>query len=368
MRAFMLKLFRVIAYLVLFAAIILFVRWQVFIHSPLFSSQQNFEYFYQPGTTPSQMVKELAARKVLSQPKLFLLLIMWRGEGKRLQAGEYEFTPSMMPDDVIHELLAGQTFARKFTIVEGWTMQDVLTAIKANRYLSHSVNADDLSTLRTALQIDGSLEGLVLPETYHFERGTSDVELLQRAHSALLATLEIAWGGRTTAQYQTPYQALIAASLIEKETALDAERPMIAGVITRRLQKNMPLQIDAAIIYGIRDQYNGVINKRHLKLNTPYNTYLHRGLPPTPIALPSALSIKAALQPKTGKALYFVAKGDGSHVFSSNLAEHNRAVKRYILDAAEQSSALSRQHYLGACIFKANAEYSVGCPVAAVVG
>ncbi len=220
---------------------------------------------------------------------------------------------------------------RHLTLVEGWTLEQVITAAETNPYLLHDIEKLSKNEFSTRLgSTQANFEGMLFPDTYLFAAGISDVTLLKKAYTQMQRTLNLLWEKRApNLPYTTPYSALIVASLIEKETAKPDERARVGGVILRRLEKKMPLQIDAAVIYGLGKAYTGKIMQSQLKVNTPYNTYLHKGLPPTPIALPSLASIIAALHPTSETALYYVARGDGSHEFSDTFETHHQAVKRY---------------------------------------
>jgi UPF0755 protein len=220
------------------------------------------------------------------------------------------------------------------TIVEGWTFRELVAALQASSLLEHSIVYEDWpATLESFDAAATHPEGLFLPETYSFPKGTRDVDLLQQAFDLMQSTLQAEWEGRDQGlPIASPYEALILASIVEKETALATERPRIAGVFTRRLDKRMRLQTDPTVIYGIGVDFNGNLTRRDLRTDTPYNTYTRRGLPPTPIALPGKAAIHAALHPAAGNELFFVATGlgDGSHKFSETKAEHDAAVQEYL--------------------------------------
>ena len=266
-------------------------------------------------------------------------LVYWRllalelHAGGRLHAGEYALPTGITPRRLLEDMAAGRVVQHFFTIVEGWTFRELRAALDRVEALRHDGTAlDDAVIMRAIGAPDQAPEGLFLPETYAYLKGDSDLSLLRRAHAAMERTLDQLWPGRDPGlPLATPYEALILASLVEKETARADERAKIAGVFIRRLQQHMPLQTDPSVIYGIGASYAGNIHKSDLVTDTPYNTYTRGGLPPTPIALPGKASIVAALHPAPGDALYFVSRGDGSHVFSATLAEHNRHVACYQL-------------------------------------
>jgi UPF0755 protein len=220
----------------------------------------------------------------------------------------------------------------RFTLVEGWTFRQFAVALAANTDLDHVLDPQTIDLWPAASGLDlGHPEGWFLPETYLFTRGDSDRDILIRAHAAMTNALEDAWDVRAESlPIESPYELLILASIIEKETSLDSERRQIAGVFIRRLQKGMRLQTDPTVIYGLGDTYDGDIRRRDLQTDTPYNTYTRHGLPPTPIALPGKASLAAAANPAPGEALYFVANGLGGHTFSETLEAHQQAVKKLI--------------------------------------
>jgi len=230
------------------------------------------------------------------------------------------------------KLVAGQVYLHQLTIVEGWRFTDLLKAVRAHPAIVASTF--DGAAIMAALGEPGvHPEGQFFPDTYSFPKGTADVELLRLAHQALVTRLDAAWEARDPdTLLKTPYEALILASIIEKETALATERKLIAGVFYQRLRRNMRLQTDPTVIYGLGDAFDGNLRRQDLERDTPYNTYTRSGLPPTPIALPGAGSIEAAVAPEISDAVYFVATGraDGSHSFSATLEEHERAVRAYL--------------------------------------
>lgn len=248
-----------------------------------------------------------------------------------MRAGEYRVEPGTTVAGLLALLRSGKVVMHSLTIVEGWNLKATLAAVAADPYLKHTLEGVSGKSLAERLGLDTSnVEGMLLPDTYQFPKGTSDVAFLRRAAVAEQQGLLAAWHERMAdLPYKSPYDALIMASIVEKETAQPAERGLIAGVFVRRLEKGMKLQTDPTVIYGLGDAYDGDITYKDLRTDTPYNTYTRYGLPPTPICMPSRASIEAALHPTPGKALYFVAKGDGTHVFSDTLVEQNAAVQKY---------------------------------------
>lgn len=265
--------------------------------------------------------------------------LAWRlGVANRLHAGEYALAPGMTPQVLLENMAAGRVLHHRVTLVDGWTFAQVRQALAKAPKLAHDIaklsDADVMARLGAAGE---SPEGEFMPDTYDYVLGMSDLDILVRAHQALQAFLDRQWTQRDPSIWpQQPYQALILASLVEKETAVPAERPEIAGVFERRLKLGMRLETDPSVIFGMGPAYAGKIHKTDLETDTPYNTYTRYGLPPTPIALPSRAAIRAVLHPAPGDALYFVAKGDGTHQFSATLAEQNAAVRKYILGKKNQ--------------------------------
>lgn len=257
----------------------------------------------------------------------------------RLRSGEYRLDPGMTPPEVLRRLASGQVVQHRFTIVEGWTFAELRRALARHEAVHHTLTGLSDEEVMAALGAPGTHpEGWFLPETYLFPRGTRDIDILSRAHRAMRELLDRLWPERDPRlPLADPYQALILASIVEKEAKLPEERPRIAGVLVRRLALGMRLQADPTVVYGLGPDFSGRLRRADLERDTDYNTYLRPGLPPTPIALPGRAAIEAALRPEHGDALYFVARGDGSHHFSATLEEHNRAVRRYILGAEASS-------------------------------
>jgi UPF0755 protein len=255
------------------------------------------------------------------------------GVAGKLHAGEYALARGISARTLLENMAQGKVLQRRITLVEGWTFRQVRAALAAAPKLTQEAVRLPDAELMTKIGAAGqNPEGEFMPDTYDYVRGMSDLDVLKRAHEAMQSYVDAQWSKRDQAvPLQTPYQALILASIVEKETAQPAERPEIAGVFERRLQIGMILETDPSVIYGMGAMYDGNIRKSDLETDTPYNTYTRTGLPPTPIALPGRAAIDAVLHPAPGDALYFVARGDGTHQFSSTLAEHNRAVRKYQL-------------------------------------
>nr|WP_237721217.1 endolytic transglycosylase MltG [Vibrio fluvialis] len=256
----------------------------------------------------------------------------------QIKAGTYQLMPDMKLAQALQLLVSGKEHQFAITFVEGSRFSEWMAILEQNEQLKHTLTESSEADIAKQLGIEQSkLEGLFLAETYHFTKGVSDLDILKRAHRKLEGILNSAWETRQeNLPLTSPYQALILASIIEKETAVESERERIASVFVNRLNKRMRLQTDPTVIYGMGDNYDGNIRKKDLRAPTPYNTYVINGLPPTPIAMPGEASIRAALNPEQSAYLYFVASGNGGHVFSKNLTEHNRAVRAYLKQLRQQ--------------------------------
>ena len=308
-------------------------EYRAFIAAPLDLPAAGFTVDIAPGSTLRTVARELRREGILDHVRFFGWLGQRTGLASRIHAGEFRIEPGTTPVMLLEQLAGGKVIQHSLTLVEGWTFQQVREALAQHSALEHTLK--DLSDAELMSRLgypDQHPEGRFLPDTYHFPRGTTDIEFLKRAHAAMDDQLSQSWDMREPGlPLSNAYEALILASIIEKETARPAERREIAGVFIRRLQRNMRLQTDPTVIYGLGSSYDGNIRARDLRNDTAYNTYTRAGLPPTPIAMPSAASIDAAVHPAPGDALYFVARGDGSHEFSSSLEAHNQAVRHYQL-------------------------------------
>jgi len=284
-----------------------------------------------PGESLHQVAELFAAKGMLPHAWDLVIYARLHEASAGLRAGEYRVEPGTTVAGLLALLRSGKVVLHGLTIVEGWNLEETLAAVEGDPDLKHTLAGLKGKALAQQLGIDApSAEGMLLPDTYQFPKGTSDAAFLKRAVLAGQQELDAAWKTRADGlPYKTPYEALIMASIVEKETAQPTERGLIAGVFVRRLQKGMKLQTDPAVIYGLGDAYDGDITYKDLRTDTPYNTYTRYGLTPTPICMPSRAALQAALHPTPGKALYFVAKGDGTHEFSDTLVEQNAAVQKY---------------------------------------
>ncbi len=290
-----------------------------------------------PGSSLRTIAGTLHADGVLPHPLPFVLLAYWHDAAQSLQAGEYRFGPGDAPLDVLRHLVAGRVLQHRLTVVEGWTFVELRRALAGAEPLRQQSAELSASEIMAALgHPDQHPEGRFLPETYQYVRGDSDLALLARAHTAMATALAESWEARgTELSVHTPAEALVLASIIEKETAVGTERGTISGVFHRRLALGMRLQTDPTVIYGLGSSFDGDLRRADLARDGPYNTYQRTGLPPTPIALPGRASLEAAVHPEAGDALYFVARADGTHVFSADYAAHREAVACHQLKRCE---------------------------------
>lgn len=328
---------RLIGALVLLASLAVGWYWmayQNFIERPLDWPDEGMVLTVERGTNLRMLTEILHKRGVLQQPQMLYWHARYRGLAHKIRAGEYAVPRNATPDALLQILTEGKSIAYQLTLLEGWNFKQVMAAVRQNPVLKQTLNETSPNAVMAAVGYPGlHPEGRFFPDTYAFPRGTTDQEFLARAAKRMEQQLTDAWAKRDVEHIavKTPDEALILASIIEKETGAPQERPEISGVFTRRLKKGMKLQTDPTVIYGMGDSYQGNIRRKDLRAPTPYNTYVIKGLPPTPIAMPGRAAIDAALHPAPGKSLYFVSKGDGTHVFSSTLKAHNAAVRKYQL-------------------------------------
>jgi UPF0755 protein len=298
---------------------------------PITTAEPVIPFTITPGSSVSAASQQIVAAGVPMNKWLFSTLARLTQKSARIKAGSYELKPGTTPRRLIDQLVRGEFAQESLTIIEGWTFKQMRQAISSHTGLRH--DTQDLSDRELMSKISTEFkepEGLFFPDTYLFAKGSSEMLIYKQAHTMLINRLTAAWEKRDPSlPYSTPYQALIMASIVEKETGQKSERAMIAGVFVNRLKIGMLLQTDPTVIYGMGNKYEGKIRKRDLETDTPYNSYTRPGLPPTPIALPGVQSLNAALGPAKTDALYFVSRGDGTSKFSANLGEHNKAVNQY---------------------------------------
>ncbi len=301
--------------------------------SPLKLQPNSQEITIQPKSGLRSIANQLVKQGVLNEPWRFIIIARLLNKQSYLQAGSYTLNKNVSPYQLLLSLNHGKTTQGSITFIEGRTFAQMQEKIIKNDAIKQTLTGLSESEMLKLMGSDYSVaEGLFFPDTFYFDRNTTDTVILKRSYDSMQSKLAKAWEGRdANLPYKNSYQALIMASIIEKETGKAVERPMIAGVFINRLRMGMRLQTDPTVIYGMGKYYDGNLRKKDLIADTPYNTYTRDGLPPTPIAMPGMAAINAALHPTTTKALYFVGKGDGSHLFSNNLADHNLAVVRYQL-------------------------------------
>lgn len=315
-------------------ALYLWSDYRQFESAPLAVGDASQSFEVASGDSLARIVARVRTQGLSNAPDEYWRVLGWRSEtARRLQVGEYEIKPGTTALELLRQLHNGRVRQYRFTVVEGWNVRELRAALAARADLEQKLaGIDDAAMMERVGRPGVHPEGRFLPETYAFVRGSSDVHLLQRAAKAMDRALEAAWTARAPGVVvKSPEEALILASVIEKETGKASERRRIAGVFSRRLELGMLLQTDPTVIYGIGDAYAGNITRAHLDTDTPYNSYTRAGLPPTPIAMPGVDALRAAVDPAPGKDLYFVARGDGGHEFSADLAAHNAAVARYQL-------------------------------------
>lgn len=301
---------------------------------PITLRENPLDFSVRPGSSALSAARQIHAQGAGLQPRLFYWLARISGRGAEIKAGSYEISAGTTPWDLLNRMARGDQTLLAVTIPEGWTFDQMLQALNGAPGLAHDVAGLSPQELMQRIGGDPALapEGQFFPDTYLYARNSSELDVLRRAYRAMQKRLQQAWAARAPGlPLKSPEQALILASMIEKETGRPQDRDRIAAVFINRLRAGMPLQSDPTVIYGLGPQYEGTLTKAELRLPTPYNTYVVGGLPPTPIALPGEAALEAALHPASIKALYFVSRGDGASQFSDTLAEHNAAVSRYIL-------------------------------------
>jgi UPF0755 protein len=299
--------------------------------SPLPIKAAAVQFTLASGSSLKSAARQMSAAGVVDHPQLFVVLGRILGHAGRIKAGSYEFEPGLTHYALLQKITRGDVTLMSITFTEGSTFRQMRAVLDQHPELKHDTAALGNAEILERLSIDGpSPEGWFFPETYYFSAGTSDLLILQRAHRLMKHQLDTRWDGRAPdLPLKTPYDALILASIVEKETGRSEDRPLVAAVFLNRLRKGMLLQADPTVIYGLGEAFDGNLRKRDLLADTPYNTYTRGGLPPTPIAMPGLASIKAVLNPPDSDVLYFVSRGDGSSHFSRTLSEHDRAVTKY---------------------------------------
>jgi UPF0755 protein len=321
---------RLLLLVVLMAAGLAAAAWW-WLQRPLPMAGDKVEVTVQSGASPRTVAEQWAAAGVRTPPELLWLWFRASGRSHLIKAGHYEFERGITPRVLLDRMVKGESQFEIVRVIEGWTFAQMRAALASAPALKPTTLAMSDAQVMAALGApELAPEGRFFPDTYHYAKGASDLSVLRAAHQTMQRKLEAAWADRAPdLPVASIDEALILASIVEKETGLEADRVKVAAVFTNRLRLGMPLQTDPTVIYGLGAAFDGNLRKRDLLADTPYNTYTRKGLPPTPIALPGAASLKAAVQPAQSKALYFVARGDGSSVFSDNLADHNRAVNQY---------------------------------------
>lgn len=294
-------------------------------------ASERVELSVEPGTAPRAVAEAWVAAGVRTDPRLLYEWFRWSGQARRIRAGSYEVEAGINPRALLDKMVRGDETLEQVRFIEGWTLRQVRAALVEAPHLRPLTRAMSDAELMVALGVPGvPAEGRFFPDTYSYSRGVSDLTVLRRAHAAMQRRLESAWAERAPdLPLRSADEALILASIVEKETGREDERGRIAGVFVNRLRIGMPLQTDPTVIYGLGASFDGNLRRRDLEADGPFNTYVRRGLPPTPIALPGLASLRAVVRPEPTRALYFVARGDGTSAFSDNLADHNRAVNRY---------------------------------------
>jgi UPF0755 protein len=321
--------FSLLALLVVVGLVELRKRWE----APLPIPEGGLALEVASGESLAALARRLHQQGALPYPRLLTWYGRWSGQDQRLKRGEYHVSVGTTAETLLQLLESGEVVHYQVTLPEGITLGQALQILSAEEALATTLKGPQDDRILSLVAPSSTGEGWFFPDSYRYVRGDSDWQLLQRAYKAMARQLQEEWAARDDGlPYETPYEALIMASIIEKETGLAEERGQIAGVFVRRLQQGMRLQTDPTIIYGLGETFDGNLTRKHLADSAnPYNSYRHDGLPPTPIALPGRGAIHAALHPEPGEALYFVARGDGGHVFSASLAEHERAVRKYQL-------------------------------------
>ncbi|HET8869496.1 MAG TPA: endolytic transglycosylase MltG [Aquabacterium sp.] len=322
---------RVLIALVLTVVAVLGALGWWWVHKPLELSGEPLEVSIESGQTPRDVAKEWVRAGVQTSPWLLYQWFRWSGQSKLIRAGSYELQRGATPADLLRMLVRGDARLATVRLIEGWTFKRFRQELAQADGLKSTISEMSDDAVMVALGAPGtSAEGHFFPDTYSYAKGSNDIDVLRRAWRAMNHHLQDAWAERDPqTPLKSPEEALILASIVEKETGREADRGMISGVFNNRLRLGMPLQTDPSVIYGLGDRFDGNLRKIDLQTDTPFNTYTRRGLPPTPISMPGKAALFAAVRPAPTQAIYFVARGDGTSAFSTSLTEHNRAVNQY---------------------------------------
>ena len=298
---------------------------------PLSLAHPEVEVSIEPGTLPRDVARSWVEAGVQTRPEMLYAWFRWSGQSRRMRAGSYAVQAGATPRELLDKMVQGDETLERVRFTEGWTVRQMRAELARAPHLKpHTAGMSDAELMAAVGAQLLPAEGRFFPDTYLYSRGVSDLSVLRRAHQALQQRLADAWSLRPAdSPLRSEAELLTLASIVEKETGQAADRALVAGVFVNRLRMGMPLQTDPTVIYGLGESFDGNLRKRDLLADGPFNTYKRRGLPPTPIALPSMASLRAAVQPAATQALYFVARGDGSSVFSATLDEHNRAVNKF---------------------------------------
>ena len=301
------------------------------INEPLRLAAASVELSIEPGSTPREVAQAWVGAGVQSDAWLLYQWFRWSGQARRIRAGSYEIELGVTPASLLEKMVQGHEVLESVRLIDGWTFKQLRAELATAPSLKPHTAGMSEADLMAALGAAGvAAEGRFFPNTYAYSRGVSDLTVLKRAYRAMQSKLGAAWSERAVdTPLKSADEALTLASIVEKETGRAADRALVAGVFVNRLRIGMPLQTDPTVIYGMGERFNGNLRRSDLLADTPFNTYTRGGLPPTPIAMPGLASLRAATQPQSTRALYFVARGDGSSAFSENLADHNRAVNQY---------------------------------------
>jgi UPF0755 protein len=327
----MLKAFLILLIATIVAASIFAHNIDRYVHNPISDKNDVLEIVVDQGATFNQVSQRLVEAGFITHPLYFKLLAMYEEKTQKIKSGEYRFSLAQSPAQILDDLVQGNTIQYKLTVVEGKRFQDFYQQLQDHPKIARVIG--DIDDIKAQLNIEqDSLEGLFFPDTYTFSAGTKDIDVIRQSHNLLRNFLDEEWPNRSEESFvSSPYEALILASIVEKETSVESERPVIAGVFISRLDIKMPLQTDPTVIYGLGASFDGNLTRKHLQTDNPYNTYTRRGLPPSPIALVGKAAILAVLHPEITGDLYFVSKNDGTHYFSKTYKEHLAAVRKYQL-------------------------------------